>query len=817
MGALEARAANVLHSPKQDSSKHDTADARAAMLQRHNAANDQLCGENGRLRAEIARLQTSCGPAAATVAVELKNDTSDVVSEDIVNMIVSALHHVFDDIEEPEESTPQTCLAPENVEGDLFLGHRASDELQHAETASGAADICQDCTECIAEPWKLQVVNAITTAASSVLQDELTKPSEIPSADEVAALVSEKIALRELVERQQDSIQALEAELNSAGAAIPIAGSLGDALSGTVVRGISGASGVLSASLSAVLAPKVDKADKKAAIVGAEYEVISRGGVVVRSGESLASEITGELAPGSRVRVVALSAAYPRRIEVVCIGNSCRVSSEELGANPGHVVTEPQSNLEPETDSPSKAAIQAPIIGWISATSRDAVPLIRLAPTVADNLEASVDGEGNEEGDNEVTHVTLSSVEWEGLHQDEEASRQKIEMLGAQLNDTGHRLLQSFEMKSVLGELQQVVLRARERLARMRETADMATEDVHSFHSESIWKATLEEIPLTIATMNNTEDKEVPAAAPACKMTGAKPSSAYVEECGPLDSVAWDRIASERETTASALYAALQRISSLEREAEEMQKEQEAAECVGRGELSSLRETLRHLVEPTLTSMTRSGVPVLQLASAALSSGSFGISNRGNSDTTDDSLFRCRLQDLERALVDLRCELQRCISNEAALQRSVKARRAALCSLLHRAATDGLVTTNCGPIMLPTSANAERQALQAAVEEQLRWNLQLCHRSSCNMAPLPVNRMTSVCSSSVYSDARSRTSATAEHDQLWRDQTTAVCCKDEKERLDTSVLLRTDNHNANFISICLIEQPIAHDRCYEIQ
>ena len=51
--------------------------------------------------------------------------------------------------------------------------------------------------------------------------------------------------------------------------------------------------------------------------VGSEVEIISGRGSIVRSGESLRSDVVRDLPPGSRVKVVAISKKYPRRLEML--------------------------------------------------------------------------------------------------------------------------------------------------------------------------------------------------------------------------------------------------------------------------------------------------------------------------------------------------------------------------------------------------------------------------------------------------------------------------------------------------------------------
>lgn len=190
-----------------------------------------------------------------------------------------------------------------------------------------------------------------------------------------------------------------------------------------------------------------------------------------------------------------------------------------------------------------------------------------------------------------------------------------------------------------------------------------------------------------------------------------------------LESVDWDRLLSERETTSAALSAAFQRMLTLEREVEELHQERLVAEGQGRGELVGLREALRQRL--------RSGLGVGRAAAAAAGIGSSSSSGHAwdGAVTASEALFRNHLEDLRRTADELQSELRLAVEGELALRRSVSARSTALQNFLFRAATAGLQLPQCGPIRLAPSSDAERAALQAAVEEQLHWNLVLRNRS----------------------------------------------------------------------------------------
>eukprot|EP00931_Biecheleriopsis_adriatica_P109574 TRINITY_DN83833_c0_g1_i1.p1 TRINITY_DN83833_c0_g1~~TRINITY_DN83833_c0_g1_i1.p1 ORF type:complete len:293 (+),score=93.35 TRINITY_DN83833_c0_g1_i1:28-879(+) len=182
---------------------------------------------------------------------------------------------------------------------------------------------------------------------------------------------------------------------------------------------------------------------------------------------------------------------------------------------------------------------------------------------------------------------------------------------------------------------------------------------------------------------------------------------------GKIDAEVWDRLLSERETTAAALSAGLQRLKTLAREAEDLQRDLEAAEGKGQGELVSLRETLRRRLFGKRSAGTKgsssSRQPAWTAAAAAAS----------------HSLFKHRSADLLRTIQELQVELQLATEGELALRRSLSARSNALRNILYRAATAGLHLPQCGPVRIPVDPGAERAALVEAVQEQLRWNLRL--------------------------------------------------------------------------------------------
>merc|ERR1712087_555928 len=102
-------------------------------------------------------------------------------------------------------------------------------------------------------------------------------------------------------------------------------------------------------------------------------------------------------------------------------------------------------------------------------------------------------------------------------------------------------------------------------------------------------------------------------------------------------------------------------------------------------------------------------------------------SGSARSDVVAENLLKRHVGDLQRSVDEMRAELGRATASERALRSSLNDRKTALRRLLHCSATAGLGLNipQCGPIRMPVSSDAEREALRTAVEEQLRWNLQL--------------------------------------------------------------------------------------------
>merc|ERR1712232_1300546 len=166
-------------------------------------------------------------------------------------------------------------------------------------------------------------------------------------------------------------------------------------------------------------------------------------------------------------------------------------------------------------------------------------------------------------------------------------------------------------------------------------------------------------------------------------------------------------------TTAQALSAALQREAVLVREAEELQRERLAMEERSRGQLSDLRKALRGFARGAARRIGGAGGESVNKRGLTPNAGS----------SAAESLFLNRIEDLRLTIEDLRKEVARTAQSEAALRRSVEARSTALRQLLHQGATAYLRTPQCGPFQMRASPEAEREALRAAVEDQLLWSL----------------------------------------------------------------------------------------------
>lgn len=706
-----------------------------ASLRQQNAANDELCSENGRLRAEVERLLAEERAAAASAANADGEAAAAAGAADA-------------------SGGGEAAVADEELQGAVREALRQAAEQWRASLPEEEGPQ--------ADAWSQRLLLAVEEAVGETFREDMPAASA-PAAcgrsqvEETVALVEEKLMLRELVQRQQERIEELESELHASGAAP------GSALTDAVARGLSDAGGALSAGISAVLLAQQRLPPRAVATVGCEYEIISKLGAIVRRGESLRSDQVAELAPGSRVRVMAVSERYPRRVEIVFVGSgggpgvqpdgSCdgggalswEADSEKSSACDGSATTardSPDASPQPAAAGAGQHA-QGPVVGWISATAKDGRMLIRPAAAEHAGGEAAPEPEGRdrEEGQEEIKSVTLSRSEWEGVHQAHDASMRRIEALSERLTQMGRELLQSFEMRSVLSEQQLGVKRARERLRLMEEHVAMAEEELHQRQLERHMRRTGSAAAVApVADAQVAAGEQVAAAAvpkhgaeapcdgAAAGSQGAgrangeapAPGSMVRTEHSPVEAVTvldWDRLFSERETTALALSAGLQRLASLEREAVELDRDLRATESAGHRELSKLRGRLRQLAQQPDAAAPRSG------EGAGRSSGS--SARPGSCPAVAEGLFRRRVEDLQRHVEELQGEVQRATTSEAALRVSLRARTSALRGLLRLGVLAGLRIPQCGPIRMQVSPEAERDALRAAVEEQLRWNLRL--------------------------------------------------------------------------------------------
>ncbi|CAE6939800.1 unnamed protein product, partial [Symbiodinium sp. CCMP2592] len=599
-------------------------------LKRQNAANDELCSENSQLQVELKKLQEEVEAleAEAEAALPKEAEAAKTAADDTEGL----LDEIMDQLRDQVQSSLARFSRPTADAGDPTaemgdpdwseLLSRVEQAVREAETASAA-------------------------------------PSAATMAEEVALLVAEKMALREQVERQQERIEVLEDELRQLDV-MPPDHLLRDMLSKHVARGLSDAGGALSAGLSAVLAPK---GRPEASPVGGEFEVISGRGAIVRSGESLRSEVVGELAPGSRVKVVATSRKYPRRVEIV------------------HVPAE-----GPGTEETAKAR---GLVGWISASSKDGRLLIRAVAEEAPEVT-----QAPAESPKDAGSVTLSQQEWECLNEANASSAQQLQELSTQLSRIGAYLLQSFEMQSVLAQQQKIAGQERERCSSAREMAAMAAEEAaqRRFEARAEVEALQENYAAHEATLATADEEEVEEEE---EEEAPPPTAALAESPIGASAIDWERLSSERETTAAALSAGIQRLTSLQREVAELEQEQQRLHAEP-ADFAPLRQRLRSALR-----------------------GATKVESPCNSEILEASegLFRHRLRDLAQHARALRRELRQAREGERTLRGSVAARSDALRGLLHRLALTGLESIpQCGPVRLAPDPDAERAALLAAVQ-----------------------------------------------------------------------------------------------------
>ncbi|CAE7338429.1 unnamed protein product, partial [Symbiodinium necroappetens] len=559
-------------------------------LKRQNAANDELCSENSQLQVELKKLQEEVEALeAAEAALPKEAEAAKTAADDTEGLLEEIIHQLRDRVQNSLARFSRPTADPGDPTAEMGdpdwseLLSRVEQAVREAETASAA-------------------------------------PSAATMAEEVALLVAEKMALREQVERQQERIEVLEDELRQLDV-MPPDHLLRDMLSKHVARGLSDAGGALSAGLSAVLAPK---GRPEASPLGGEFEVISGRGAIVRSGESLRSEVVGELAPGSRVKVVATSRKYPRRVEIV------------------HVPAE-----APGTEETAKAR---GLVGWISASSKDGRLLIR---AVAE--EAPEAAQAPAETPKDAGSVTLSQQEWECLNEANASSAQQLQELSTQLSRIGAYLLQSFEMQSVLAQQQKIAGQERERRSSAREMAAMAAEEAaqRRFEARAEVEALQEEYAAREATLATADEEE---AEEEEEEEAPPPTAALAESPIGASAIDWERLSSERETTAAALSAGIQRLTSLQREVAELEQEQQRLHAEP-ADFAPLRQRLRSALR-----------------------GATKVESPCNSEILDASegLFRHRLRDLAQHARALRRELRQAREGERTLRGSVAARSDAL-------------------------------------------------------------------------------------------------------------------------------------------
>lgn len=785
--AADAEAAHA-EAPNADGASAEAVDADAAGINAAQAeAASAEAGDAKVADKEVGDTEAACVEVggAKVVAAEVVAVPADAAIVEASLVEAAHLEPVATDTDAPETIATEAVVAE-------ALDAQSSPNVEVIAPEgvdTEAAEVAATASTTPLQALEAQLAASLDAAVCKAFREEAESTTPAPAlspGEETAVLVAEKVALRELVERQQEQVRLLERELGllappaapaaataaATATATAAATATSSGLSAAGSSGLSAAAVALGGSLSAGVREGLSAVlaapprSEKVALVGVEYEVVGRSGAIVRQEESLRSSRIGELPPGSRVRVVALSANYPRRVEVVSVsdgffdsglspgvagvsapraparptapGGLAPSSASGAGSSPEGVGSTPVSAIgasveqaqmaaprsgegalttelaaSPSAASEASATIARPIVGWISAVAKDGRNVIRPVATQGGVSSTSPpcagDSDGREEGTEEVSNVTLSTSEWECLHQDAENSLARVKTLTCELHDLGRGLLQSFEMRSVLGELQLGVARAEERLTRARETAALAAEELEQRRAQCI------------ETRRRRQAHELAAATAAIEAAAAGEDvgdggrslerSHAGGVCEGMKAVDWDRLLHERETTAQALSAALHRLTVLEREAEELRRERDSLDQRGRQKLGDLRKSLRNLARPTLKAVSRA---------------MGGSTGRGGATPTE-ALFLNRIDALKREAEELRVEVGRTAQSEAALRRSVDARSKALRRLLHQGATAALRTLQCGPLQLQPSVEAEREALRTAVEEQLLWSMRGSH------------------------------------------------------------------------------------------
>ncbi|CAJ1417766.1 unnamed protein product, partial [Effrenium voratum] len=468
----------------------------------------------------------------------------------------------------------------------------------------------------LAEPEELA---GVEEAAHRVFATwaELDQSQAVASGEETAALIAEKVALKEFCIRQQERLLELEVAKEKLGSSFSWAERLTSAL-GTLSEAAPQPSTELPPQVNAP-APLVQ--------VGDECQVVGRKGAILRETEDLQSALVATVVPGGHVRIVQVAPAQSRRALVEVIDSPEAEGVEVSGAcaavgsvgwlsvstKDGKALVRPREKEptpSPEAEPKAEAAPSAPSTPSAPSASADAAAgrpheVARRDEAPAPEVEPAGEGEPTKDvaetmALQETTQdanpdlpkeadaspgqgaVTVSTEAWTALRQERGQRERHIKALHAQVSSAQTQLQHQEEVKAKLRELRQQALEARQRGQEFLETLRMATEEIRMISGEA-------------AQQGAGEEPSAPPIAPEPEPATEHPQpqvASGVDEDGLIE---WRRLLSERETTARELAATLQQVEEMEREVEDRRIELDIAQRRRDRERRSLLTALREL------------------------------------------------------------------------------------------------------------------------------------------------------------------------------------------------------------------------------
>jgi len=557
-------------------------------------------------------------------------------------------------------------------------------------------------TQADAEGLSMAVEDAIRRVLAAA--DASNSDTALASNEDTAALVTEKVALKEFSMRQQERL--LELEL----AREKLAGSSQGHWATRLTSHLSALHGSL-AEQQAAPSPAVpaanlppEKPSPPSFCIGDECRIVGRKGAILRESENLDSKEVATLPPESRVRILELGAAGSRRARVQALAvaqapvgetdgqGACEGSTENSSQQPSETgARQPAQDSITDLDEP----LTAPA-GWLSVATKDFKALIRHvvarepvdvtpAATTAQvkdcsslaGAEAGPDGnssvvdtpqlpsqlvevgasgpsgpvvapsdvDGQTTGAAEVqdplpgprvsdaavegqpapaTTVTVSTEEWLALRNERNQRERQIKALQVQVETAQQELEQLAVVRTQLREQRNLALEARRRGTELYETALMAAEELASLRCEEselpcptvesgmIEGSDCHEAPLVANAESGTVrgNAEAKLAHPEQylqeeindeqqqKMQTGITGKEFTDEQGEVQrqrSIEWQRLLSERETTATELGITLERIEQLEAILEDQRIELQITERRRERERRSLLTALREL------------------------------------------------------------------------------------------------------------------------------------------------------------------------------------------------------------------------------